>query len=233
MSQLRSGEVAKIVVKGDHIDGELNDKSSFTTNGPTNTERVQRLLQKHDVEQSFKPTDETGLWQSLLYAWGPILLFTGLWFLLFRQLQSGGGKAMSFGKSRAKLLNENQQRVTFADVAGIEEAKGELEEIVASPRPEEVHPARPHPKGVHLIGPGHRQRRCSRARSRRGGRRFSISPDCRVPVGVGAPRPRLFQQGKKNAPCIIFIDEIDAVGPPRGAAGGGHDEREQTLNQLS
>ena len=82
MSQLRAGEVAKIVVKGEHIDGELNDKSSFTTNGPTNTERVQRLLQKHDVEQSFKPADETGLWQSLLYAWGPILLFTGLWFLL-------------------------------------------------------------------------------------------------------------------------------------------------------
>ena len=240
MSQLRAGEVTKIVVKGEHIDGELNDKSSFTTNGPTNTERVQRLLQKHDVEQSFKPADETGLWQSLLYAWGPILLFTGLFFLLFRQLQSGGGKAMSFGKSRAKLLSENQQRITFADVAGIEEAKGELEEIVAFLRDPKkfTRLGGRIPKGVLLIGPpGTGKTLLARAIAGEAGVPFfSISGSDFVEmfVGVGASRVRdLFQQGKKNAPCIIFIDEIDAVGRHRGAGlGGGHDEREQTLNQL-
>ncbi len=240
MSQLRAGEVTKIVVKGEHIDGELNDKSSFTTNGPTNTERVQRLLQKHDVEQSFKPADETGLWQSLLYAWGPILLFTGLFFLLFRQLQSGGGKAMSFGKSRAKLLSENQQRITFADVAGIEEAKDELEEIVAFLRDPKkfTRLGGRIPKGVLLIGPpGTGKTLLARAIAGEAGVPFfSISGSDFVEmfVGVGASRVRdLFEQGKKNAPCIIFIDEIDAVGRHRGAGlGGGHDEREQTLNQL-
>jgi cell division protease FtsH len=240
MSQLRAGEVTKIVVKGEHIDGELNDKSSFTTNGPTATERVQRLLQKHDVEQSFKPADETGLWQSLLYAWGPVLLFTALFFVLFRQLQSGGGKAMSFGKSRAKLLSENQQRITFADVAGIEEAKGELEEIVAFLRDPKkfTRLGGRIPKGVLLIGPpGTGKTLLARAIAGEAGVPFfSISGSDFVEmfVGVGASRVRdLFQQGKKNAPCIIFIDEIDAVGRHRGAGlGGGHDEREQTLNQL-
>ena len=240
ISQLRAGEVAKIVVKGEHIDGELNDKTNFTTNGPTNTERVQRLLQRHEVEQSFKPLDDAGLWQSLLLSWLPILLFTGVWFLLFRQLQSGGGKAMSFGKSRAKLLNENQQRVTFADVAGIEEAKGELEEIVAFLRDPKkfTRLGGRIPKGVLLIGPpGTGKTLLARAIAGEAGVPFfSISGSDFVEmfVGVGASRVRdLFGQGKKNAPCIIFIDEIDAVGRHRGAGlGGGHDEREQTLNQL-
>jgi cell division protease FtsH len=240
ISRLESGDVAEIVVKGDHIEGKLNDNSSFTTNGPTNGERFQRLLRKHDVKTTYKQPDDTGMWQSLLLSWLPILLFTGLWFLLFRQLQSGGGKAMSFGKSRAKLLSENQQRVTFADVAGIEEAKAELEEIVAFLRDPKkfTRLGGRIPKGVLLIGPpGTGKTLLARAIAGEAGVPFfSISGSDFVEmfVGVGASRVRdLFGQGKKNAPCIIFIDEIDAVGRHRGAGlGGGHDEREQTLNQL-
>src|SRR5262249_50700443 len=118
MSRLESGDVAEITVKGEHVEGKYNDNTSFATNGPTNGERFQKLLRKHEVKTTYKEPDDSGMWQSLLLSWLPILLFTGLWFLLFRQLQSGGGKAMSFGKSRAKLLSENQQRITFADVAG-------------------------------------------------------------------------------------------------------------------
>ncbi|HXX47178.1 MAG TPA: ATP-dependent zinc metalloprotease FtsH [Myxococcota bacterium] len=240
MSRLESGDVAEIVVKGEHIDGKLNDNSSFTTNGPTEGERFQKLLRRHEVKTTYKQPDDTGMWQSLLLSWLPILLFTGLWFLLFRQLQSGGGKAMSFGKSRAKLLSENQQRVTFADVAGIEEAKGELEEIVAFLRDPKkfTRLGGRIPKGVLLIGPpGTGKTLLARAIAGEAGVPFfSISGSDFVEmfVGVGASRVRdLFGQGKKNAPCIIFIDEIDAVGRHRGAGlGGGHDEREQTLNQL-
>jgi len=240
MSRLESGDVAEIVVKGEHVDGKLNDNSSFTTNGPTEGERFQKLLRRHEVKTTYKQPDDTGMWQSLLLSWLPILLFTGLWFLLFRQLQSGGGKAMSFGKSRAKLLSENQQRVTFADVAGIEEAKGELEEIVAFLRDPKkfTRLGGRIPKGVLLIGPpGTGKTLLARAIAGEAGVPFfSISGSDFVEmfVGVGASRVRdLFSQGKKNAPCIIFIDEIDAVGRHRGAGlGGGHDEREQTLNQL-
>ncbi|HTO70770.1 MAG TPA: ATP-dependent zinc metalloprotease FtsH [Myxococcota bacterium] len=240
MSRLESGDVAEIVVKGEHVDGKLNDNSSFTTNGPTDGERFQKLLRRHEVKTTYKQPDDTGMWQSLLLSWLPILLFTGLWFLLFRQLQSGGGKAMSFGKSRAKLLSENQQRVTFADVAGIEEAKAELEEIVAFLRDPKkfTRLGGRIPKGVLLIGPpGTGKTLLARAIAGEAGVPFfSISGSDFVEmfVGVGASRVRdLFSQGKKNAPCIIFIDEIDAVGRHRGAGlGGGHDEREQTLNQL-
>jgi cell division protease FtsH len=240
VSRLESGDVAEIVVKGEHIDGKLNDNTSFTTNGPTDGERFQRLLRKHEVKTTYKQPEDTGMWQSLLLSWLPILLFTGLWFLLFRQLQSGGGKAMSFGKSRAKLLSENQQRVTFADVAGIEEAKAELEEIVAFLRDPKkfTRLGGRIPKGVLLIGPpGTGKTLLARAIAGEAGVPFfSISGSDFVEmfVGVGASRVRdLFGQGKKNAPCIIFIDEIDAVGRHRGAGlGGGHDEREQTLNQL-
>ncbi len=169
-----------------------------------------------------------------------MLLFIGLWFLLFRQLQSGGGKAMSFGKSRARLLSENQQHVTFADVAGIEEAKAELEEIVAFLRDPKkfTRLGGRIPKGVLLVGPpGSGKTLLARAIAGEAGVPFfSISGSDFVEmfVGVGASRVRdLFTQGKKNAPCIVFIDEIDAVGRHRGAGlGGGHDEREQTLNQL-
>ena len=240
MSRLESGDVAEIVVKGEHVDGKLNDNSSFTTNGPTEGERFQKLLRRHEVKTTYKQPDDTGMWQSLLLSWLPILLFTGLWFLLFRQLQSGGGKAMSFGKSRAKLLSENQQRVTFADVAGIEEAKGELEEIVAFLRDPKkfTRLGGRIPKGVLMMGPpGTGKTLLARAIAGEAGVPFfSISGSDFVEmfVGVGASRVRdLFSQGKKNAPCIIFIDEIDAVGRHRGAGlGGGHDEREQTLNQL-
>jgi cell division protease FtsH len=240
ISRLESGDVAEIVVKGEHVEGKLSDNTSFTTNGPTDGERFQKLLRKHEVKTTYKQPDDTGMWQSLLLSWLPILLFTGLWFLLFRQLQSGGGKAMSFGKSRAKLLSENQQRVTFADVAGIEEAKAELEEIVAFLRDPKkfTRLGGRIPKGVLLIGPpGTGKTLLARAIAGEAGVPFfSISGSDFVEmfVGVGASRVRdLFGQGKKNAPCIIFIDEIDAVGRHRGAGlGGGHDEREQTLNQL-
>jgi cell division protease FtsH len=169
-----------------------------------------------------------------------MLLFIGLWFLLFRQLQSGGGKAMSFGKSRAKLLSESSQRITFADVAGIEEAKAELEEIVSFLRDPKkfTRLGGRIPKGVLLVGaPGTGKTLLARAIAGEAGVPFfSISGSDFVEmfVGVGASRVRdLFTQGKKNAPCIVFIDEIDAVGRHRGAGlGGGHDEREQTLNQL-
>jgi cell division protease FtsH len=240
VSRLESGDVAEIAVKGERIEGKLNDNTSFTTNGPTDGERFQRLLRRHEVKTTYKQPDDTGMWQSLLLSWLPILLFTGLWFLLFRQLQSGGGKAMSFGKSRAKLLSENQQRITFADVAGIEEAKAELEEIVAFLRDPKkfTRLGGRIPKGVLLIGPpGTGKTLLARAIAGEAGVPFfSISGSDFVEmfVGVGASRVRdLFGQGKKNAPCIIFIDEIDAVGRHRGAGlGGGHDEREQTLNQL-
>src|SRR5262245_41778489 len=217
MSKLRSGEVAEIVVKGEHIEGKTTGNDSFSTSGPTNSERFQRLVQKHEVKWTNKPPDDTGIWQSLLLSWLPILLFTGVFFLFFRQLQSGGGKAMSFGKSRAKLLSENQQRVTFADVAGIEEAKAELEEIVAFLRDPKkfTRLGGRIPKGVLLIGPpGTGKTLLARAIAGEAGVPFfSISGSDFVEmfVGVGASRVRdLFSQGKKNAPCIIFIDEIDA-----------------------
>jgi len=240
LQRLEAGEVGEITVKGEHIEGKLDDKSSFATNGPSSGDRFAKLLKKHKVETTYKAQDDTGVWQSLLISWLPMLLFIGLWFLLFRQLQSGGGKAMSFGKSRAKLLSENSQRVTFADVAGIEEAKAELEEIVAFLRDPKkfTRLGGRIPKGVLLIGPpGTGKTLLARAIAGEAGVPFfSISGSDFVEmfVGVGASRVRdLFGQGKKNAPCIIFIDEIDAVGRHRGAGlGGGHDEREQTLNQL-
>jgi len=240
LAHLEAGDVESITVKGEHIEGKLDDKSSFATNGPSTGDRFAKLLKKHKVETTYKAQDDTGVWQSLLISWLPMLLFIGLWFLLFRQLQSGGGKAMSFGKSRAKLLSENSQRVTFADVAGIEEAKAELEEIVAFLRDPKkfTRLGGRIPKGVLLIGPpGTGKTLLARAIAGEAGVPFfSISGSDFVEmfVGVGASRVRdLFGQGKKNAPCIIFIDEIDAVGRHRGAGlGGGHDEREQTLNQL-
>ena len=240
LTRLEAGEVASITVKGEHIEGKFDDASTFATNGPASGDRFAKLLKKHKVDTTYTAQDDGGLWQSMLISWLPMLLFIGLWFLLFRQLQSGGGKAMSFGKSRAKLLSENSQRVTFADVAGIEEAKSELEEIVSFLRDPKkfTRLGGRIPKGVLLIGPpGTGKTLLARAIAGEAGVPFfSISGSDFVEmfVGVGASRVRdLFGQGKKNAPCIIFIDEIDAVGRHRGAGlGGGHDEREQTLNQL-
>ncbi len=200
-------------------------------------------LQKADPNVSIRmrPRRESPVWQQMLFAWGlPLLLIVGFWVFMVRQMQAGGGKAMSFGKSRARLLTENQQRITFDDVAGVEESKAELEEIIAFLRDPKkfTRLGGRIPKGVLLVGPpGTGKTLLARAVAGEAGVPFfSISGSDFVEmfVGVGASRVRdLFMQGKKHAPCIIFIDEIDAVGRHRGAGmGGGHDEREQTLNQL-
>jgi len=192
------------------------------------------------IKYEVKSKDESSIWPQILVWWLPMLLLVGLFFLFMRQIQSGGGKAMSFGKSKAKLLSDHQNRVTFKDVAGVEEAKDEVEEIIAflkDPKKFTRLGGRI-PKGVLMMGPpGTGKTLLARAIAGEAGVPFfSISGSDFVEmfVGVGASRVRdLFEQGKKNAPCIIFIDEIDAVGRHRGAGlGGGHDEREQTLNQL-
>ncbi len=192
------------------------------------------------IAYNVKSKDESSIWPQVLVWWLPMLLLVGIFFLFMRQLQSGGGKAMSFGKSKAKLLSDHQNRVTFKDVAGVEEAKDEVEEIIAflkDPKKFTRLGGRI-PKGVLMMGPpGTGKTLLARAIAGEAGVPFfSISGSDFVEmfVGVGASRVRdLFEQGKKNAPCIIFIDEIDAVGRHRGAGlGGGHDEREQTLNQL-
>jgi cell division protease FtsH len=193
-----------------------------------------------NIPYSVKSKDDSSIWPQVLVWWLPMLLLIGIFFLFMRQLQSGGGKAMSFGKSKAKLLSDHQNRVTFKDVAGVEEAKDEVEEIIAflkDPKKFTRLGGRI-PKGVLMMGPpGTGKTLLARAIAGEAGVPFfSISGSDFVEmfVGVGASRVRdLFEQGKKNAPCIIFIDEIDAVGRHRGAGlGGGHDEREQTLNQL-
>ena len=240
-SRIAGGEVESLVIEGPRYQGRYKDNSSFRSTGPPEPDTgFMELAEERGVSIEFKPKDEGGFFQTMLISWLPMLLFIGLWFLLFRQLQSGGGKAMSFGKSRARLLNENDQRVTFADVAGIEEAKEELEEIVSFLRDPKkfTRLGGRIPKGVLLVGPpGTGKTLLARAIAGEAGVPFfSISGSDFVEmfVGVGASRVRdLFQQGKKNAPCIVFIDEIDAVGRHRGAGlGGGHDEREQTLNQM-
>ena len=190
------------------------------------------------IVQAKDPT--TSPWATLLYSWAPILLLIGFWIFFMRQMQSGGNKALSFGKSKAKLSSSSQKKVTFKDVAGVDEAKDELQEIIEFLRePQKFQKLGGRiPKGVLLMGPpGTGKTLLARAVAGEANVPFfSISGSDFVEmfVGVGASRVRdLFEQGKKNAPCIIFIDEIDAVGRHRGAGlGGGHDEREQTLNQL-
>jgi len=203
-------------------------------------EQVLEKLNKAGISYRIVRESEGGFWQQILITWLPILVVAVVFLLFMRQLQVGGGKVMSFGKSKAKLLSENQKKVTFADVAGIEEAKDEVEEIIAflkDPKKFTRLGGRI-PKGVLMMGPpGTGKTLLARAIAGEAGVPFySISGSDFVEmfVGVGASRVRdLFEQGKKNAPCIIFIDEIDAVGRHRGAGlGGGHDEREQTLNQL-
>jgi cell division protease FtsH len=240
MTELRNGNVMDVRIQGEKVEGKLTSGEDFRSIGPAQDETLLQLLREKQIETQFLPQDDTGFWNGVLISWLPMLLFIGLWFLLFRQLQSGGGKAMSFGKSRARLLNENQTRVTFQDVAGVEEAKSEVAEIVAFLRDPKkfTRLGGRIPKGVLLVGaPGTGKTLLARAIAGEAGVPFfSISGSDFVEmfVGVGASRVRdLFMQGKKNAPCIIFIDEIDAVGRHRGAGlGGGHDEREQTLNQL-
>jgi cell division protease FtsH len=239
-----AGKVKEVVIKGQEITGKYADnagkeKKAFHTYAPEDPDLVKTLRSKN-VKITAKPMDENPWYMTLLVSWLPMLLLIGVWIFFMRQMQAGGGKAMSFGKSRAKLLTESTQKHTFADVAGIEEAKEELQEIIAflkDPKKFTRLGGRI-PKGVLLVGPpGTGKTLLARAIAGEAGVPFfSISGSDFVEmfVGVGAARVRdLFIQGKKAAPCIIFIDEIDAVGRHRGAGlGGGHDEREQTLNQL-
>ncbi|MFK7988760.1 MAG: ATP-dependent zinc metalloprotease FtsH [Sandaracinaceae bacterium] len=219
---------------------ESEHREPRTTVGPPFSQTLSDELQEHNVRTEITPSDENGLLTTLLVQWLPMLLLLAIFFFFMRQLQASGGKAMSFGKSRARLLNESQNKVTFADVAGIDEAKDDCEEIIAflkDPKKFQRLGGRI-PKGVLLMGPpGTGKTLLARAIAGEAGVPFfSISGSDFVEmfVGVGASRVRdLFEQGKKHAPCIIFIDEIDAVGRHRGSGmGGGHDEREQTLNQL-
>ena len=240
LAQVEAGEVAAVTIEEGRIEGRLGSGAPFTSYAPAVTDRLLETLAAKNVEVTARPPRESPIWQQLLIMWFPLLVVFGLWIVFMRQVQSGGGKAMSFGKSRARLLNESQQRMTFADVAGVDESKAELEEIIAFLRDPKkfTRLGGRIPKGVLLIGPpGTGKTLLAKAVAGEAGVPFfSISGSDFVEmfVGVGASRVRdLFLQGKKNAPCIVFIDEIDAVGRHRGAGlGGGHDEREQTLNQL-
>jgi cell division protease FtsH len=234
-----AGRVTSVTIQGDDVFGKFTDGKEFRTYKPTDAKLSEKLIEKK-IAVSARPEEEKFSWFSIFISWFPLILLVGVWIFFMRQMQAGGGKAMSFGKSRAKLLTEAQGKITFEDVAGVDEAKEELEEIIAflkDPKKFTRLGGRI-PKGVLLVGPpGTGKTLLARAVAGEAGVPFfSISGSDFVEmfVGVGASRVRdLFLQGKKSAPCIIFIDEIDAVGRHRGAGlGGGHDEREQTLNQL-
>jgi cell division protease FtsH len=236
---VKGDKVKSVTLQGDEITGEQKDGPPFKSYSPSDPDLV-KLLQKKGVEITAKPKDDSPWYTTLLVSWLPMLVLVGIWIFFMRQMQSGGGKAMSFGKSRARLMTESSVKVTFKDVAGIEEAKEEVAEIIEflkDPKKFTRLGGRI-PKGVLLVGaPGSGKTLLARAIAGEAGVPFfSISGSDFVEmfVGVGAARVRdLFIQAKKNSPCIIFIDEIDAVGRHRGAGlGGGHDEREQTLNQL-
>ena len=240
LNEVERGQVADVTIKGNQISGHFTDGRSFSTYSPPDANVVDRLADR-GVRISAMPDDSNvpSLF-SVLLSWFPMLLLIGVWIFFMRQMQSGGGKAMGFGKSRARLLTEKVGRVTFDDVAGIDEAKQELEEIVEFLKdPQKFQRLGGKiPKGVLLVGPpGTGKTLTARAVAGEANVPFftiSGSDFVEMFVGVGASRVRdMFEQGKKNAPCIIFIDEIDAVGRHRGAGlGGGNDEREQTLNQL-
>ena len=238
MQKVERGEVAEVTLKGSDIKGTLSDGTKFRTYAPDDRELVPNLRKK-GVRITARPVEQNP-WYQIVLGWLPMLVFIGIWIFFMRQMQGGGAKALSFGKSRARLLTEKQNKVTFADVAGVEEAKEELQEIIEflkEPQKFQKLGGRI-PKGVLLMGPpGTGKTLLARAIAGEANVPFfSISGSDFVEmfVGVGASRVRdLFEQGKKHAPCIIFMDEIDAVGRHRGAGlGGGHDEREQTLNQL-
>jgi len=240
LNDVDTGKVSDVVINDHEITGHYRDqKDAFHTNISAPSADMYKELREHGV--SFKIKDQnSSQWVSLLISVAPFALLLGLWFFLLRQMQSGGNKAMSFGKSRARLLSMQQKKITFKDVAGVDEAKEELKEIIEFLREAQKFQRLGGriPKGVLLVGPpGTGKTLLARAVAGEANVPFfSISGSDFVEmfVGVGASRVRdLFEQGKKNAPCIIFIDEIDAVGRHRGAGlGGGHDEREQTLNQL-
>ena len=240
LGDVERGQVTDVLIQGNTIQGHLSDGRAFSTYAPNDPNLVDRL-RSHDVRISAQPIeDNMNSVLSILISWFPMLLFIGVWIFFMRQMQSGGGKAMGFGKSRARLLTEKVGRVTFEDVAGIDEAKQELQEIVEFLKdPQKFQRLGGKiPKGVLLVGPpGTGKTLLARAIAGEANVPFftiSGSDFVEMFVGVGASRVRdMFEQGKKNAPCIIFIDEIDAVGRHRGAGlGGGNDEREQTLNQL-
>jgi cell division protease FtsH len=239
LAMVEADQVSEVTIQGQEIRVTNLNRNHFKIYAPQDPALIQRLKDK-GVTIIAKPPTESPWYMSILVSWFPMIVLIGVWIFFMRQMQSGGGKAMSFGKSRARLLSDQQEKVTFEDVAGIDEAKEELEEIVAflkDPKKFTRLGGRI-PKGVLLMGPpGTGKTLLARAIAGEAGVPFfSISGSDFVEmfVGVGASRVRdLFVQGKKNAPCIIFIDEIDAVGRHRGAGlGGGHDEREQTLNQL-
>lgn len=241
IDSVKSGHVSQVVINGDEIKGSLQTGEEFITYNPNDSHLVDDLL-TNGVEIKTSPPEQQSLLMQIFISWFPMLLLIGVWVFFMRQMQGGGGGrgAMSFGKSKARMLEEDQVKVTFADVAGVEEAKEEVEEMVDFLRD----PAKYQklggkiPRGALMVGPpGTGKTLLARA----------IAGEAKVPfftisgsdfvemfVGVGASRVRdMFEQAKKHAPCIIFIDELDAVGRQRGAGlGGGHDEREQTLNQL-
>jgi cell division protease FtsH len=236
---IEKGDVQEVTIQGKSIQGKYQSGERFKTFAPDDPDLV-KMLRDRKIRIAAKPEEESSWYMVLLVNWFPMLLLIGVWIFFMRQMQVGGGKAMSFGKSRARLLNENQTKITFNDVAGVDEAKDELEEIIEflkDPKKFTKLGGRI-PKGCLLAGPpGTGKTLLARAIAGEAAVPFfSISGSDFVEmfVGVGASRVRdLFIQGKKNAPCIVFIDEIDAVGRQRGAGlGGGHDEREQTLNQL-
>ena len=239
ISSAEKGQVLEVTIQGESITGKLNNGKNFKTYAPKDTGMIPMLKEK-GIRIAVKPADDSPWYMNILVSWFPMLLLIGVWIFFMRQMQAGGGKAMAFGKSKARLVTDKSKKVTFADVAGIDEAKAELEEIIdflKDPKKFTRLGARI-PKGVLLVGqPGTGKTLLARAIAGEAEVPFlSISGSDFVEmfVGVGASRVRdLFDQGKKSAPCIIFIDEIDAVGRHRGAGlGGGHDEREQTLNQL-
>ena len=240
MDQVEQGQVNEVVISGDNISGKYVDGKAFQTTAPPKDPDLIKSLRQKSVRIVVVAPEQTSWYMSILISWFPMLLLLGIWIFFMRQMQAGGGKAMSFGKSKARLLNDTKNKTTFKDVAGVDEAKEELHEIIEFLKePQKFSKLGGKiPKGVLLIGPpGTGKTLLARAISGEANVPFfSISGSDFVEmfVGVGASRVRdLFEQGKKNSPCIIFIDEIDAVGRHRGAGlGGGHDEREQTLNQL-
>jgi cell division protease FtsH len=238
LRKVDAGEVKEVTLRGNSVTGRLSDGSAFRTFTAEYPDLVKSLKDK-GVKIEVKPPDNNP-WYAILLQWVPMLLFIGVWIFFMRQMQGGGAKALSFGKARARLISEKQNKITFQDVAGVDEAKEELREIIEFLKdpPKFQKLGGKIPKGVLLVGPpGTGKTLLAKAIAGEANVPFfSISGSDFVEmfVGVGASRVRdLFEQGKKHAPCIIFMDEIDAVGRHRGAGlGGGHDEREQTLNQL-
>ncbi len=239
MAKIESDEVDEVTIKERDITGRLRDGTKFTSYSPEYPELI-TILREKNINISAEPPDENPWYLNFFFTWGPIIFIAVIWFFFMRQMQSGGNKALSFGKSKARLISEKSVKITFADVAGIEESKAEVQEIIDFLKdPQKFQRLGGKiPKGVLVVGaPGTGKTLLARAIAGEAGVPFfSISGSDFVEmfVGVGASRVRdLFEQAKKSAPCIIFIDEIDAVGRHRGAGlGGGHDEREQTLNQL-